>query len=215
MGDNCIKILDFIRLYNDNPEFVSYLVEVFGEDGWHVVNPPGDGKCLLYALALVLIRDPEGHVLYQMMSLFIKGIKILTKKNGPVFIDTGDLNADNYEMIEFSELDDDNIIISKYITLTSGHTISNNIVQVFAHACNINIVIAMFDFQSIQPFHIEIVRVPPTFDDVDGEKVQSTPRYGFISTAFAHNFALLYNDYKLAEDAFKHCEVLEIKQQYS
>lgn len=206
---------DLCALY-DTFEFTQAVRKVYESPDWMSVNVNviGDGKCILYAIAYIIITDPCGHVLDQMENLFIIGIRLILQEEREFEIDTFTNDLNEYEFVTFYNTDDYHTLLMKFNTIINKSVISTRIVPVFARASGINIVVATIDLESKgDPLVITIHRVPPVFDDIDGYSIQRMPKYGFITTAFAHNFAMLYGDYHLAKSTYEHCELLEAMQQ--
>ena len=200
-----LPIEDFVRSREE--VFSNSLKDIFVDwFNWFIVNPRGDGNCLLYCLATHLIETPDGDGLDTLLLLFLKGIKLLLEEEETLFFDGED------EIVQFNRTDDDEMIVLKYLSLTQGQNITNSIIRVFARATNTNFVLVSYDYTSTHPLLIHIINVPNSYTIVDGNMLEDLPKYRFILSEFGHNFALFPQHYQVSYEAFANFERLAMMQ---
>jgi len=163
---------------------------------WHVVNPRGDGKCMLYCIGTLLVENPDGDICDILLLLFLKGIKILLQEEGMIIFDA------EFEPLFFESSDDDEMLVLKYLSLTQGQTISCAILRVFARATNTNFVLITYDHLSVDPLLVNVFHVPCSVTNVEGTMIEDMPKYRYILSVSGHNFALVPQNTTIGSNAF-------------
>jgi hypothetical protein len=171
---------------------------VLDQDNWYVINPKGDGNCLIYALASLLIDIPDGDLFDIMLLKFIEGIKMILKKDKNFVVAT-----DDNDTIIFRDYDDDGTLALKYLDLVHRSNICSSIIRVFSYAFNVNIVLVCYDEHSVDPLQIITFTVPNLVSIVDGQSIEDLPKIRFIISAFGHNFSLVSSNYSSSTKLFE------------
>jgi len=180
---------------------------------WSFINPKGDGNCLLWALASILLDDtPElitGDIKDIMMIKFIEGVRRMGKEvpNDYVMVDTFERGVYK-DLLIFSHNDSDVELGEKFISLLDQDNIGIGITKAFAFAFNVNIACVIYDEISREPFQQMIFQVPHKYEDVEGHKILIQPRYRFILSTAGHNFSMVPHEYTVSEYIFNKSRTL-------
>lgn len=169
-------------------------------NGWSVINPRGDGNCLLYAVASVCIEYPKQNmsVVDEMMFHFIDGVKKYINITGQSFCIDGDDNE--WFTIDHNTPDEEILFI--YTQLVNKNTISMRILNAFKYAFNTNIVFIAYDEQSVQPFYRpSIFEVDNKITYIDGHMLEDEPRVVYILSTSGHNFGMIIHS-DFSKEAF-------------
>jgi hypothetical protein len=159
------------------------------DQGWTVINPRGDGNCMLYAVASLCIECPSDNMslLDVMMFHFIYGVRKCIEIEGSFIIDDKDYNT---IVLDTTSTDED--IINVYLTEVNKNTISMRILNAYKYAFDTNIVYFGYDRLSIRPCQKpQVFTIPDKVTVIDGHELVDEPRVIYILSTDGHNFGMM------------------------
>ncbi len=122
-------------------ELKNKLQQLFPENEWMVLNPRGDGKCLLYAIygSLEIGSNIEDDLFKSIKNQLQKDSEILFQKS------TGDI-------IIITNVDNDTLIKEKLSDILNDDNLSEIFIELLSKYHNINVLLLTRDSRSVKPY---------------------------------------------------------------